>query len=70
MHRNAKKGCTFWEAYGNTGFQSAILIAKELEIEPMFQALVPTRNRFVKRQAGETGRDEPIIQSQTEKVRG
>ncbi|CAB3224851.1 unnamed protein product [Arctia plantaginis] len=56
------KCCTFLEEYRNTGFKSAILTAKELaeelEIEPVFKAT--TRIRYVKRQAGETARDEPI----------
>lgn len=50
------------EEYRNIGFKSAILTAKELaeelEIEPVFRAT--KRIRFVKRQAGETARDEPI----------
>ncbi|KAJ8963600.1 hypothetical protein NQ314_005499 [Rhamnusium bicolor] len=57
-----KKCCAFLEEYRKTGFKSAILtskeLAEELEIEPVFKAT--TRIRCVKRQAGETARDEPI----------
>ncbi|CAD0206693.1 unnamed protein product [Chrysodeixis includens] len=58
-----KKCCTFLEEYRNTGFKSAISTAKELaeelEVEPVFKAT--KRIRFVKRQADETARDEPIV---------
>lgn len=58
-----KKCCTFLKEYRNTGFKSAISTAKELaeelEVEPVFRAT--KRTRFVKRQADETTRDEPIV---------
>ncbi|XP_050552386.1 52 kDa repressor of the inhibitor of the protein kinase-like [Spodoptera frugiperda] len=58
-----KKCCTFLKEYRNTGFKSAISTAKELaeelEVEPVFKAT--KRIRFVKRQADETARDEPIV---------
>ncbi|XP_065664604.1 zinc finger MYM-type protein 1-like [Hydra vulgaris] len=64
-----KKCCTFLEEYRNTEFKRAILMTKELaealEIEPVFK--VTSRVRCIRRQAGETVRDEPITSSKKKK---